>query len=89
MKQRWNAGCAGGWNWLGDDGTRTSGGLSAALERRRCHLLSERQLSDAAGVAAVQRETLDIPYLKQWAEHNGVSIELSKLLRGEVKLKQT
>ncbi len=50
---------------------------------------SERQLSDAAGVAAVQLEKLDRPYLRKWAEVLGVSAELSQLLSGEIRPKGT
>lgn len=50
---------------------------------------SERQLGDAAGVVAVQGETLDLAYLKQWAELIGVSKELNQLLTGEIVPKQT
>ena len=50
---------------------------------------SERQLGDAAGVVAVQSETLDRPYLTKWAEELGVSRELTRLLSGEIKPKRT
>jgi hypothetical protein len=50
---------------------------------------SERQLGDAAGVVAVQKEKLDADYLNQWAAELGVSEELKKLLSGEIKPKQT
>jgi hypothetical protein len=50
---------------------------------------SERQLGDAAGVVAVQGETLDRPDLKKWAETLGVSLELNQLLSGEIKPKRT
>ena len=50
---------------------------------------SERQLSDATGVAAVQGDKLDTAYLKNWAELLGVSIELGKLLSGEIRPKHT
>ena len=50
---------------------------------------SERQLTDAAGVVAVQGENLDLFYLKKWAETLGVSTELNRLLSGEIKPKRT
>lgn len=50
---------------------------------------SERQLSDAAGVVAVQREKLDATYLRNWAELLGVLIELGKLLSGQIRPKHT
>ena len=50
---------------------------------------SERQLGDAAGVVAVQGEVLDKNYLRRWAKEMGVFVELEKLLRGEIKPKQT
>ena len=50
---------------------------------------SERQLGDAAGVVAVQFEKLDKSYLKTWAEALGVSVELNRLLSGEIKPKRT
>jgi hypothetical protein len=50
---------------------------------------SDRQLGDAAGVLAVQGETLDKNYLRRWAGEIGVAAELEKLLRGEIKPKHT
>jgi hypothetical protein len=50
---------------------------------------SERQISDAAGVVAVQSDSLDRAYLQQWAAELGVSEKLSKLLKGEIKAKST
>ena len=50
---------------------------------------SERQLGDAAGVVAVQADALDRNYLKQWAQKLGVSNEIERLLRGEIKPKNT
>ncbi len=50
---------------------------------------SDRQLSDAAGVIAVQAANLDTAYLYKWAEVLGVSAELSRLLGGEIKPKST
>jgi hypothetical protein len=50
---------------------------------------SERQISDAAGVVAVQSDSLDRAYLQQWATELGVSEKLSKLLTGEIKPKST
>ena len=50
---------------------------------------SDRQLGDAAGVAAVQAEALDKSYLRQWAREMNLSGELERLLSGEIKPKQT
>ncbi len=50
---------------------------------------SERQLGDAAGVVAVQGDALDKNYLRRWANEIGVVAGLEKLLRGEIKPKQT
>jgi len=50
---------------------------------------SDRQLSDAAGVVAVQTDKLDTQYLKQWAEMRGTATELNRLPDGEIKPKQT
>jgi hypothetical protein len=50
---------------------------------------SERQVSDAAGVVAVQSDSLDRAYLQQWAAELGVSEKISKLLMGEIKPKST
>jgi hypothetical protein len=50
---------------------------------------SERQLGDAAGVVAVQGDALDKTYLQRWADELGVGSELGKILRGEIKPKQT
>ena len=50
---------------------------------------SNRQLSDAAGVVAVQADALDKSYLKHWAQELGLSGDLERLLNGEIKPKQT
>ena len=50
---------------------------------------SDRQLGDAAGVIAVQGEKLDAAYLTNWAELLGVSIELGRLLTGQIRPKHT
>ncbi len=50
---------------------------------------SDRQLGDAAGIVAVQTESLDRGYLKQWAQELKVTHELDRLLSGEIKPKQT
>ena len=49
---------------------------------------SERQISDAAGVVAVQSDSLDRAYLQQWADEVGVSEKLNRLLAGEIKPKK-
>ena len=50
---------------------------------------SERQVGDAAGVVAIQSDSLDRAYLKKWANELGVTIKLNKLLSGEIKPKTT
>jgi hypothetical protein len=50
---------------------------------------SERQLGDAAGVMAVQKDKLDKAYLQRWAQLLEVSSELNRLLRGEITPKRT
>ena len=50
---------------------------------------SERQIDDAAGIVAVQSDSLDCTYLKKWAEELGVAEKLNKLLSGEIKPKTT
>jgi hypothetical protein len=50
---------------------------------------SDRQLSDAAGILAVQAEALDKDYLRTWAGELGVMDKLERLLSGEIKPKQT
>jgi hypothetical protein len=51
--------------------------------------LSERQSGDAAGVFAVQREKLDVAYLRKWADELEVSAELNQLPSGQIKPKRT
>lgn len=50
---------------------------------------SERQRNDAAGVFAVQRETLDRAYLRQWADQLGVGENLDGLFEGKLRPKTT
>jgi len=50
---------------------------------------SDRQLGDAVGVVAVQADTLDKDYLRQWAQELSVAGELERLLSGEIKPKNT
>lgn len=50
---------------------------------------SERQLGDAAGVVAVQRDGLDLAYLRRWAPELQVSATLDDLLSGRTRPKQT
>jgi hypothetical protein len=47
---------------------------------RRGGKISERQLSDVLGVLKVQRERLDLEYLREWAERLGVLDLLEGLL---------
>jgi hypothetical protein len=49
---------------------------------------SERQLGDAAGIAAVQAGKLDLDYLRDWAARQSTADVLEAVLRGEY-LKQT
>jgi hypothetical protein len=49
---------------------------------------SERQLADAAGIAAVQAGSLDLDYLRQWARKQGTADLLEEVLQGK-HLKQT
>lgn len=49
---------------------------------------SERQLEDAAGIAAVQAGSLDLAYLRQWASTQGTLALLEEILAGK-HLKQT
>lgn len=50
---------------------------------------SARQIGDAAGIVAVQSDSLDRAYLKRWASELGVSEKLGKLLSGEIRPKST
>ena len=50
---------------------------------------SDRQLGDAAGVVAVQADSLDKNYLRQWAQELKLAVELERLLSGEITPKQT
>ena len=50
---------------------------------------SERQVGDAAGIVAVQSDSLDHTYLQKWAGKFGISEKLNKLLSGEIKPKST
>jgi hypothetical protein len=50
---------------------------------------SERQLGDAAGIAAVQKDVLDLNYLRRWAGELGVNGTLEELLAGKIRPKHT
>jgi hypothetical protein len=50
---------------------------------------SDRQLGDAAGVYAVQGNSLDLGYLQHWAVILHVQTELNALVEGRIKPKQT
>jgi hypothetical protein len=50
---------------------------------------SERQLGDAAGIVAIQKELLDLDYLKRWAAELEVTRVLEKVLDGTIKPKTT
>jgi hypothetical protein len=49
---------------------------------------SQRQLADAAGIAAVQAESLDLAYLRHWAAIQGTDELLTDVLAGKY-LKRT
>jgi hypothetical protein len=44
---------------------------------------SERQLQDAAGIAAVQADKLDLDYMRAWAARHGTAGELEAVLAGK------
>ena len=50
---------------------------------------SERQLLDAAGVFAVQGDSLDLEYLRTWAENLQVTPQLEDLISGKLRPKNT
>jgi hypothetical protein len=50
---------------------------------------SNRQLGDAAGIALVQKDFLDLTYLRQWANELGVISTLEDILSGKIKPKET
>jgi hypothetical protein len=50
---------------------------------------SDRQLGDAAGIVAIQREQLDFDYLRRWAAELQVGSVLEKILDGTIKPKTT
>jgi hypothetical protein len=50
---------------------------------------SDRQLGDAAGIVAVQSDTLDKAYLEEWALELKLADILKKLLSGGIRPKQT
>lgn len=50
---------------------------------------SERQLHDAAGVYAVQRDALDLTYLERWASILHVTARLDDLFTGKITPKST
>jgi hypothetical protein len=50
---------------------------------------SERQLGDAAGVVAVQKDRLAVDYLRGWASKLKVSDTLEDLLAGRIRPKAT
>jgi hypothetical protein len=43
---------------------------------------SERQLADAAGIAAVQVGNLNLDYLREWAKNQGTEAVLDEVLAG-------
>lgn len=50
---------------------------------------SERQLSDCAGVWAVQAGALDVAYLRRWATHLRVEETLEEVIAGRIQPKTT
>jgi hypothetical protein len=50
---------------------------------------SERQIGDAAGIVAIQRDNLDMDYLKRWAAELGVGSVLEKILDGTIRPKSS
>lgn len=50
---------------------------------------SDRQLTDAAGVAAIQRASLDMPYLTERAARINATEVLRQILEGAIKPKTT
>jgi hypothetical protein len=50
---------------------------------------SDRQLTDAAGVVAVQSDKLDRAYLQRWARDLRLTATLDDLLAGRIRPKQT
>lgn len=50
---------------------------------------SERQLGDATGVVTIQRDELDLAYLRHWSLELQVSDTLEDLLAGRIRPKQT
>jgi hypothetical protein len=50
---------------------------------------SERQLSDAAGVFAIQKGQLDVAYLRQWAAEINATDLLEKILSETIRPKTT
>ncbi|MGI8967280.1 MAG: hypothetical protein ACR2H1_14505, partial [Limisphaerales bacterium] len=50
---------------------------------------SERQLKDAAGIMAVQNESLDMVYLRRWGNEIDISETLEEILIGKIRPKTT
>jgi hypothetical protein len=50
---------------------------------------SEQQIVDAAGIVAIQFDSLDLDYVKKWARTLRVGEKLNKLLSGEIGPKTT
>ena len=59
------------------------------LHKRNRITPSERQLNDAAGVFAVQRDSLDLEYMRDWAKELQVSDKLDDILSGKIRPKIT
>lgn len=50
---------------------------------------SDRQLGDAAGIVAVQSDSLNKTYMSEWAQELKLTSELERILSGEIKPKNT
>jgi hypothetical protein len=50
---------------------------------------SDRQLTDAAGIVAVQADALDRDYMMSWADRLSVRTELDALLSGKIRPKSS
>lgn len=50
---------------------------------------SERQLKDAAGIMAVQNESLDLVYMRRWGKEIDISEKLDDILSKKIRPKHT
>ena len=69
--------------------------MQAAMRRpwlagvRSVFCSAERKATDAAGIVAVQGDTLDRAYLQHWGVALGLQADLARLLSGEIRPKHT